>query len=325
MDALYDAFLATMRQKIEEIYNDTVMHFTGQMPGAPWQWRTDSKGTPDWVWAPMTPCSVVSMLEEGCAESGRSYLCGGTRYVVVSPHIGGAPDVGNSLYAIQKLVFDEKKVSFAQLMQILKNNWEGFEELRQYAVNKFSYYGNDNDEADGYTVRVLHDFADYTAGINGRCPVQFPAGISTFGRQIEWASSRAATPFGRKRGEILSGGASPTPGIDLEGATAVIKSYCKIDHTKITNGSALDLKLHPSAVKGSNGVNVLIALVKGFVKLGGFFMQLDIMDADILYKAQQHPEAYKTLSVRVSGWNARFVTLDPHWQNMIIDRTAHGI
>lgn len=325
MDALYAVYLAALENQVEELYRNTVIHFTGRGPKENWEWRTDTSGVGDWLWPPMVPNAAVSFLSEGCVESGRSYLHGGCTHVIVSPHIGGAPDVGNSLYAIKKLVFEEKKVTFDQLMKILKNNWEGHEELRQYALNKFSYYGNDNDEADAYVANLLNDFAGMVAKLNGRCPIQFPAGVSTFGRQINWAPFRAAVPFGRRRGEVLSGNLSPSPSTDMTGATAVIKSYCKINHSKLTNGSALDVKLHPSAIKGENGVAVLVSLVKGFVTLGGFFMQLDVMDAEVLRLARERPEDYKTLSVRISGWNARFVTLDEDWQNMIIERSAHGI
>ena len=88
----------------------------------------------------------------------------------------------------------------------------------------------------------------------------------------------------------------------------------------MTTGAALDLKLLPSVVKGDTGIRAMVALLRGFVRLGGFFLQLDVADAKILHEAQAHPEDYQTLSVRVSGWNARFVTLDRSWQQMIIEQ-----
>ena len=128
-----------------------------------------------------------------------------------------------------------------------------------------------------------------------------------------------------KKNTILAGNCSPTPGTDLEGATAIIKSYCRADLQKQVNGAALDIKLHPTAVQGENGLAALEALLTGFVELGGYFMQVDVIDAEVLKEARKNPEAYKTLSVRVSGWNARFVTLNPTWQDMIIERTATGL
>lgn len=114
---------------------------------------------------------------------------------------------------------------------------------------------------------------------------------------------------------------SPTPGTDKEGATAIIRSYCKADMKKMVTGAALDVRLLPSSVKGEDGLEALMALIRGFVTLGGFFMQLDVVEAETLREAQKYPENYQTLSVRVSGWNARFVTLNEEWQNMIIQET----
>ena len=309
-EELYSAFLGELRKKIKELYGICENKSLSAQNGG------------DELSA---PCSVVSLFEQGCIENCRSYLDGGPVYDVISPHIGGAPDVGNSLYIIDKLIFKDKKLGFEKFCEILQNNWENNELLRQYVLNKFEYYGNDNDEADFYTVRVLNDFASIVQETAKKeCSVLFPAGISTFGRQIEWAKYRTAVPFGFKKGEILSQNASPTPNTDLKGVTAAISSYCKISLENQPCGAALDVKILPSVVAGENGLKALIGLINGFVKKNGFFMQIDVVEEKILLKAQKEPEKYKTLSVRVSGWNARFVTLDEEWQNMIIKNTAKG-
>ena len=105
---------------------------------------------------------------------------------------------------------------------------------------------------------------------------------------------------------------------------AGIRSYCKLGLGRLTCGAALDVKLLPALARGENGANALVALMDAFVALGGFFVQIDIMDADALRAARENPQAYKSLSVRVSGWNARFVTLNEEWQNMVIERTARA-
>ena len=241
-------------------------------------------------------------------------------YNVISPHLGGLADAVNSLYAIKKIVFDNKIISFTDFLNVLKNNWEGSEDLRQYVLSSITYYGNDNDEVDEIAAKLLDDFAATCFSFNGKSPIMFPPGISTFGRQTEWAETRLASPHGRKKGEILSGNSSPTPGTDKKGATAIINSYCKADLTKQVSGSALDISLLPSTVNGENGLEALSSLIKGFVASKGFFLQIDIVDTKILKLAKKHPEQYPTLSVRVSGWNARFVTLSKEWQDMIIER-----
>lgn len=264
------------------------------------------------------PCTVVSIFEEGCIEKGLSYLEGGPIYNVDSPHIGGLPDTVNSLYAIKKIVFDEKKISFNEFMKVLKANWEGYEELRQYVINRYDFFGNDNDEVDDIAKNLVEEFADMCDGMKEENAIKSPAGISTFGRQLEWSPKRLASPSGRYAHDILAGNFSPTPGTDKEGATAVIKSYCKADLKRMVSGAALDIKLLPSVVNGESGLDAIISLLWGFVYLGGHFMQLDVADTELLKEAQAHPENYQTLSVRVSGWNARFVTLNKKWQDMII-------
>ena len=311
-EELYRQYVFDLHNSVEAIFLDKQKKFANS--GIP---------TKDWRWAEQPPCTVVSLFEQGCIEKGLSYLEGGPIYNVNSPHIGGLADTVNSLYAIKKLVFDEKKLSLRELLTILKNNWEGNEALRQYALNRYIYYGNDNDEVDEIASRLLSDFADICTFFNGKCGYRFPAGVSTFGRQLEWSSKRLASPHGRKQGEVLAANASPTPNTDKEGATAIIRSYCKADLSKLATGAALDIKLLPSSVQGEDGLQALVALMKGFTMLGGFFMQPDIVDAALLREAQAHPETYQTLSVRVSGWNARFVTLNKEWQDMVIEQNEH--
>ncbi len=278
----------------------------------------------DGNWRPSTPCTVVSLFEEGCIQNAASYFEGGTVYRVMSPHIGGAADVGNALRAIDALCFKEKLLSLDELLEILKNNWEGKEELRQYALNKISYYGNDDDEADAYTVEIVDKFAALTLKHDTTPLFRLVPGVSTFGRQIEWRYNRPASPHGHRTGDILAPNMGATPGSDLVGATALIKSYCKLNLTDQVTGAALDLKLLPSAVKGEDGTEALMGIMRGFVALGGCFLQPDVVDNSILLDAQKHPENYTSLSVRISGWNARFVTLSKEWQDMVIEKTSHG-
>ena len=310
---LWDAYAERLRSYADEVFRDVTSGRGAFDESGVWVWKNSGP-----------PCPVISLFTEGCAEHGRSYYEGGPVYTVFSPHIGGAPDAGNSLHAIDRLCFRDKLISFDDLMELLKNDWEGAEPLRQYARERIPYYGNDDDEADGYVARILDTFADAVLSHSRETPLLFIPGVSTFGRQIEWSAGRVPSPMGTKKCAILSGNASPTPGTDTEGATAVLKSYCKADLKKQVSGAALDIRLHPSAVSGENGLAALAGLFRTFVLLNGFFMQTDVIDASVLEAAREHPEDYKTLSVRVSGWNARFVTLNREWQDMIIQRTSGG-
>ena len=304
-ESLFAAYMEDLRSVVTGICRGRLAGFRSYSPEAG-------------EWHPTVPCTVVSLLEGGCIEKGLSYAEGGPVYHVTSPHIGGLADTVNSLYAIKRLVFEERRVTFGELMAILRENWEGHEPLRQLVLHKYAYYGNDNPACDDIAAAVLAGFADFCAEHDGLSPMRFPAGVSTFGRQLEWAPHRLAAPHGRKRGEVLAANASPTPGTDREGVTAMIRSYCRADLRRMVTGAALDCKLLPSSVAGEDGIAALVAIMRGFVAEGGFFLQPDVADAAILRDAQAHPENHQTLSVRVSGWNARFVTLCKEWQDMVI-------
>lgn len=314
-EALYQAFLEELKQTVEQLYQSHVRDVFCCTNG---RWRRREAASPS---------SVVSLFEDGCIENAAPYFALGPVYNVRSPHIGGAPDVANSLYALQKAVFEEKRLSLRDMVTLLRGNWEGAEAQRLYMKTHYVYYGNDSDEADAWHTRLLDDFAAIVGRCGGGegCPVKFIPGVSTFGRQIAWLPNRSATAFGYRRGDILAGNDSPTPGTDSAGATAIIRSYCKADLEKQSCGAALDIRIFPDTLRGENGIAALKALLRGFVQLNGCFMQLDTVDAQTLREAQRDPETYKTLSVRVSGWNARFITLEKEWQSMIIERTAQGL
>lgn len=298
-EELYQAYIKEMHQQIQHFHDEADNYCTSN-----------------------TPCSVVSLFTDDCIAKARSYLNRGARYNVISPHMGGIPDAVNSLYAIKKLVFEEKKVTLQQLVQILRSNWEGYEDLRRYVLYNYTYFGNDHEEVDTIAAQIMHDYIEAVRSIKYRNGVFRVPGVSTFGRQIEWRNHRGAAAHGNKKGDILAGNFSPTPGTDTSGVTAMIRSHCRADLSKLTGGTALDVKLYPTTVMGEEGMDAIISLIRGFVCHGGFFMQMDVIDNTILLEAQKHPEKYQNLAVRVSGWSARFATLDPQWQQMIIERNG---
>lgn len=311
MDALKAAYAGCMEQHIARACTSLL---DGFVPG----WRD---GSDVFRLAPPTP--MIDLFEHGCAESGRGYCEGGTPYRVISPHMGGVGDVANALCAIDHLCFIEKRMSVSQLCEVLRNDWQGQEQLALYAKHKLPHYGNGDPFADAYYAWAVDAFADACAKYAKGYPIAFPPGISTFGRQIEWCAHRTAVPHGYRRGEILAGNTSPTPGTDTAGATATVRSYCAANLSRMTTGAALDIKMYPGNLEGENGLCALEGLLQGFCALGGYFMQVDVLDVQTLLDAREHPENYKTLSVRVSGWNARFVTLDDAWQRMVLERTGY--
>ena len=264
---------------------------------------------------------LAAMFVEGCIENGRGYDNKGPKYNVMAIHYGGFADTANSLLVLKELVYEQKFMGLTEFIQILRINWEGNEPLRNLIRHRFEFYGNDEAKSDAMLQRIFNDYTDIVANVKERNGILRPAGISTFGREIEWLPQRAASPFGSKKEEVLATNFSPSPGSDKKGPTAVIKSFCKMDFTRLPNGATMELKLLPGSVTGSNGIKAIAGLLKSFVKLRGFYMHLDVVDSATLIDAQKHPERYPNLPVRIAGWSARFTTLDRHWQDMIINRT----
>jgi formate C-acetyltransferase len=268
------------------------------------------------------PSALLCLFMPPCIERGRGYYHDGPEFHIRSPHAGGLVDVADSLHVIQQLVFEPGGLTLGEFAAILRDNWEGHEELRRRLRQSGELYGNDG-PADAMMVRLFGDFTDIVEEAAREVDFVFPAGISTFGRQIAWAPQRLASPHGFLAGEFQSNNLSPAPGTDRHGPTAVLKSYTKLDFEKLPNGGPLEIRLHPTMVNGEEGLQATIALLKTFYALGGFYLSLDVVDAETLRDAQQHPDRHLNLSVRIAGWSAHFVTLDDQWQEMIIERTTH--
>ncbi len=297
-DALYAAFLARLAATVEMLIGSNPFHDL--------------------------PCPLLSLLVDDCIELGRSYTQGGPAYAVRSPHAGGLPDVVNSLLVIRRLVYEKHELSLDQLVGILQSDWESQEPLRLRIQRDFDFFGNDSAEADALMQRVFNDYTGMVGATRERHGALRPAGISTFGREVSaYLPHRAATAAGNRKGAILAANFSPSPGTDKRGPTAVIRSHCAVDFSRLPCGTALDLKILPQSVKGEAGLQALMGLMRSFVQLGGIFMQTDVVDSDLLRDAQEHPEKYPNLSVRISGWSARFATLARDWQDMIIGRTGY--
>jgi len=150
--------------------------------------------------------------------------------------------------------------------------------------------------------------------------VHRPAGISTFGREIAWRDQREAAAHGFHKGDILATNFSPTPGTAKEGPLGEIHSYCGVDFTRLPNGGTLEVRLHPASANDKAGVAAIEGMLKTFVRLQGFYLNVDVVDAAMLREAQKHPESHCNLVVRIAGWCARFHTLDREWQEMVIQR-----
>ncbi len=302
-DSLYNTFVSNLHKRLEPFH----------------QW---ADGYP-MNSSPKGGSVLASLMTENCVELGLGYSEKGANYNITSAHAGGIPDTANSLIVIRELVYNRKELTLPELVQILRNNWEGHEDLRLRISSEFAFYGNDCEESDAIAKRVLDDFVDSVNAVPYRNGVYRTPGVSTFGREIGWRHNRGATAAGYKAGDILACNFSPTPGTDNAGPTAALKSFCSMGLNRLTGGAAMELKFHPSSVEGPAGIDALVSILKVFVEIGGFYMQVDSVSKDILLEAQKDPNHYSGLAVRVSGWSARFVTLNEEWQEMIINRTEH--
>ncbi len=238
----------------------------------------------------------------------------------------GAINVGNALYALKEKVFDEKLCTPAQMFEALDKDWQipGGELLRRRMLQA-AKYGNDIDAVDDMVRNSLNWYYDaltqYTPSNGGHyCPSPQTLSSNAYsGEEIK------ATPDGRRSGSTTADNVSPEAGSDLSGATAALKSVAKLDHKYATNGTILNMKLHPTMVSSEARLDKFASLVRAYFDLGGYQVQFNIVSADTLRAAKENPEEYKGLVVKVAGYSALFVNLDPHLQNQIIARTEHVV
>jgi formate C-acetyltransferase len=275
--------------------------------------------------AEFEPTVFQSALIDDCIEKGICREAGGARYNF-GPFVGGngGPDAGNSLAAIKKLVFDEKKITMDQLCDALENNFEGYDDLRQMLL-RAPKFGNDDDYADEQTAWIMHTFSQEAIKLENtrgghKIPVLIP--LSSYVRAGE---AVGALPSGRLAGEPLTDSIAPTRGTDVNGLTAVLKSVGKVDSAEIFAGITFNLRLDPLIFKDDYGFKRMVDLIRTFVDQKIHHVQFNVVSSDTLKAAQKEPDKYKDLMVRVAGYVARFIELPKAIQDTIITRTVHGL
>lgn len=277
----------------------------------------------DKVHAELMPHVFISTVSRGCIEQGKDVTRGGARYNWTGPIGVGIANAGDSLAAIKKVVFEEGKASMAELIEALDHDWENHESLRQL-MRHAPKYGNDDDYADLLVKEVVNIFLDslkrYPTPRGGD---QGAAALFSLSVSLPFGWATGATPDGRKAGTPLADGVSPVHGVDVKGPTAVLKSVSKIEHIR-TNGTILNIKFHPCALQGERQLQKFCDLIKTYlVDLKGSHVQVNVVSADTLRDAQRHPEQYRDLVIRVTGYSAFFTELSREVQDDIIERTEH--
>ncbi len=232
----------------------------------------------------------------------------------------------DSLAAVKKLIYDDKKYTMAQLVEALKANWEGYEEIRINFVKNAPKWGNDDDDVDKIMVRCLREAARHSKEMKCSAGNNLPFLPENVSANIYWANIVGALPSGRRLGDALyDGGLSPGPGLDKKGPTAVLKSCAKINHISDGRAFLLNQRLSPTQLAGEKGYQLWKAYMKTWADLGMDHVQFNMVDDSTLRAAQRDPEKFQEVIVRVAGYSAHFVDISRKTQDNIIQRTIQGL
>jgi formate C-acetyltransferase len=276
------------------------------------------------LYARYLPVPFLSLIIDDCIARGRDYHDGGARYNTSYIQGVGIGSITDALAAIRYHVFDQKTLTMATLLEMLKDDYAGNEKMRQRLVNKTPKYGNDDQYADAIMQDVFEAYYDAVAGRPNTKGGHYEINLLPTTVHVYFGSVIGAMPDGRKAGEPLSEGISPVQGADRRGPTAVIRSAAKMDHIR-TGGTLLNQKFTPQLLADQTGIDKFIHFVRSYFNMDGHHIQFNVVSADTLRKAQKNPEKYRDLIVRVAGYSDYFCDLSEALQNEIIARTEHQV
>jgi len=280
----------------------------------------------------------LSCLVKGCAEKGLDVTQGGAQISFTTLEAVTYATTVDTLLAIKYLVFDEKKCTMAELIHALKDNWEGHEKLQAMAKNRAPKYGRDDDAADDMAQKVMDLWTDETwkhkTLSTGR---QFRPGMLSWNYWAGDGYVMAASADGRKKGQFLSNAICPSNGADINGPTANANSVGKALGGKsingqgdwedymnsLPNGASHTITFNPSIIKDPEHREKFKAFLRGYAQNGGTCLQVNMLDSDMLKDAQKHPQDYRHLLVRITGYNAYFTSVGKELQNEVIARLSH--
>ena len=299
----YDEFAAAVKRQIDHIINKVVQ----------------ANNILDEIWDDR-PVPFISLSFRNCIDTATDYTHGGTKYDCGNGIIyDGVADFINSISAIKELVFDTGDVSMERLIQALAADFVSYDDVwaRCLAAEK---YGNDLEGPDSVAADMMTYLAVQTNTQDSKYG-KLMSGILPVTAHVPLGKTVGALPSGRRAWTTLTDGLSPTGGTDVNGASAVLKSVAKIPHDLYASGTLLNMKLSPELMKEQRGIVNLMSLLKTACSLGVFHAQFNVVDKDVLIKAQKEPEKYRDLLIRVAGYTAYFVELCPAVQDEIIHRT----
>ena len=318
------------------------------------------------------PLPFLSCMIDDCLKEGKSVQEGGAVYNFTGPQGFGIANMADGLFAIRKLVYEDKKVSMKELKEALAWNYdkgldaqsagdmtemimkamqkagrnvdastaEGllktfmgmkpgeqktqrFKEIHDM-IDEVPKFGNDIPEVDYFAREVAYTYSKPLQKYNNPRGGKFQAGLYPVSANVPLSGQTGATPDGRYAHTPVADGVSPSAGKDVKGPTAAATSVSRLDHFIVSNGTLFNQKFHPSALSGREGLEKFVALIRGYFDQKGMHMQFNVVDRQTLLDAQEHPEKYKHLVVRVAGYSALFTTLSRSLQDDIIRRTEQG-
>lgn len=270
------------------------------------------------------PTPYLSSLVGGCIENGKDVTNAGAKFNYITVEGVAFATAVDSLLAVKSLVFEQNRLTMNELIAAIKNNFTGYEKIQKMLQNRAPKYGND-DEADNLASEINTFWTEDISKLNSPTGKKYRGGYLSWNYWICYAPLTAATPDGRQRGRFLSNGICPVNGMDKHGPTAVIKSVGKVGLKTAPNGASHTISFSPSIMRDSEHVDKISAMLRAYAHEGGTALQVNVIDSEMLKKAQQNPEQYRNLMVRVTGYNAYFVTLGKEIQDELINRESHTI
>ena len=314
LEAMENAAEAENFEAFYGVFLETVQNYVLRIEGL--------KNKYEVFWKKYAPMPLCSATLTGCIETCRDLTAGGAKYSNTALSLLGVATFADSLFAVKKLVFDEKMLTLRELNGVLKSDYAGQERLRQYILHRIPKFGTANGEADGFAAKVLADISEMFGQKNGRggnyLPAIYPHDIyRPLGRNC------GATPDGRKAGEYISKGCSPSEFAEVGSPIDIMHSLGKIDFKNYAESVCAEITL--PRLKGETGRTAFKTLVASFIENGGSSLQFNLVDRDLLVEAQKHPEHHGDIIVRVCGYSAVFVALDEERQNEMISRAVREI
>ncbi len=269
------------------------------------------------------PLPCWSLLTDDCLARGRDITDGGPVYNYHSIAFMGTADTADALAALKRCLYDEPEIAPDALLEALREDFQQDEPLRLRLLRQMPKYGNDVEEVDQLACRIANDFIELMDGMRSPLHGRYVVHLFSFLLNIPFGKQVGAMPDGRRAGEPLAYSLSAHQGRDVSGVTAMLKSLAKLPHARAAGASAAIIDLDPALVEGEAGLDRLITLIRTAMSIGVGQLQWNVTTAERLLQAQQDPEHYGNLPVRVAGYSQMFKLIDRELQDHIIARTKH--